>query len=156
MTWWTTEKKKSSLLEKYVLYTEYLRVMMCPLAQKHATQMPGPACTTSARSTNDVSVMLCLKMQVCEGSEMTLACFSEHSTIYRLSFRSCEVEGETDTGLLLLTLSFSSLSEFGSYHGSEAAGSSEPDPSKNAIRTMLPLSLVKVPEQTGMRYKSDN
>lgn len=145
------------MFQEHILYlffiTAYLRVMMCPLAQKHPTQMPGPTCTTSARSTNDVSVMLCLKMQVCEGSEITLACFSEQTTIYWLSFRSCEADGETDTGLLLLALSFSSLSAFSSYHGSEAGGSIEPDPSRNANRMMLPLSLMKVPEQ--MRQKCD-
>lgn len=140
------EVERRALSEKHTVCTAYLRVMMCPLAQKHATQMPGPTCTTSARSTNDVSVMLCLKMQVCEGSEITLACFSEHTTMYWLSFSSCEVEGETDTGLLLLTLSFSSsLSVFGSYHSSEAGGSIEPDPSRNAIRMMLPFSRMKVP-----------
>lgn len=134
----------------------YLRIMMCPLAQKHATQRPDPTCTTSACSTNDVSVMLCLKTQVCEGREITLACFSEHTTIYWLSVRSCEVEGETDTGLLLLTLSFSSLSEFGSYHSSEAGGSSEPVLSRNASRIMLPFSRMTVPEQNGIRYYCDH
>ncbi len=39
---------------------KHLRVMICPLAQKQAMQFAPAICTTSARSTNDVSVMLCL------------------------------------------------------------------------------------------------
>lgn len=120
---------------------------MCPFAQKQVKQMPDPDCTTSARSTKDVSVMLCLKMQFCEGRVMTLACFSEQTTAYWCSFSSCEVDGETDTGRLFLPLSLSSplAGALGSYHSSEGGGSRDPVASRKAIRMMLPFSLMRVP-----------
>ncbi len=123
--------------------------MMCPLAQKQATQMPELICTTSARSTKDVSVMLCLNTQVWEGRDMTLACFSEHSTAYWFSFSSWDVDGETDTGRLLRTLSRSSplAGALSSHHGSKAEWRRDPVESSKAIRRMLPFNLTRVPVQ---------
>lgn len=134
----------------------HLRVMMCPLAQKQAKQMPAFICTTSARSTKDVSVMLCLNTQVWEGRDMTLACFSEHTTAYWFSFSSWDVDGDTDTGRLLRTLSRSSplAGALGSYHGSKAEGRREPVESRKAIRRMLPFNLTRVPVQRGLTCQS--
>lgn len=136
---------------KHIL--SHLRVMMCPLAQKQARQMPAFICTTSARSTKDVSVMLCLKAQVWEGRLNTLACFSEHTTAYWFSFSSWDVDGDTDTGRLLRTLSRSSplAGALGSHHGSNAGGAKDPVESRKAIRMMLPFNLIKVPKEKGLR-----
>lgn len=125
----------------------YLKVIIWPLAQKQARQTLLLSATISPRSTKDVSVMFCLYAQFWVGSEITLACFSEHITAYWFSLISWEEEGDTETGRRFFCFSFSSFSSgtLSSFQGSDAGGIKQPVASRNAILKIAPFNLNIVP-----------
>lgn len=126
-----------------------LRIMTCPLAQKQARHTLLETATTSARSTNDDSVMLCTYKQACEGMRKTLAWRSEHTMArWPSPLASCEDDGEKLTNFLLRGRSESS-EPCGSLHTSCALWIKAPVQSRKPKCRTEPFSIRTVPEEEG-------